>query len=86
MRVMWTGVGAQLAPDVPLSAICWSVLEPVSLRSLAAYLYMFPFCMFSTAERMFFLQVKLILNCVQVRDSVLEAAGPDPHIGRLIHI
>ncbi|XP_024382471.1 mitochondrial carrier protein MTM1 [Physcomitrium patens] len=29
IRVMWTGVGAQLARDVPFSAICWSVLEPV---------------------------------------------------------
>lgn len=47
IRVMWTGVGAQLARDVPFSAICWSVLEPV-------------------------------------RGSVLEAAGPDPHIGRVM--
>lgn len=28
-RVLWTGVGAQLARDVPFSAICWSTLEPV---------------------------------------------------------
>lgn len=27
--VLWTGVGAQLARDVPFSAICWSTLEPV---------------------------------------------------------
>jgi len=29
-RVLWTGMGAQLARDVPFSAICWSTLEPVS--------------------------------------------------------
>ncbi|KAF2312185.1 hypothetical protein GH714_028403 [Hevea brasiliensis] len=27
-RVLWTGMGAQLARDVPFSAICWSILEP----------------------------------------------------------
>ncbi|XP_019705006.1 mitochondrial carrier protein MTM1 isoform X7 [Elaeis guineensis] len=31
--VLWTGVGAQLARDVPFSAICWSTLEPIR-RSL----------------------------------------------------
>ena len=33
-RVLWTGVGAQLARDVPFSGICWSTLEPVSVCSL----------------------------------------------------
>lgn len=33
-RVLWTGVGAQLARDVPFSAICWSVLEPIRRRLL----------------------------------------------------
>ncbi|XP_023549594.1 mitochondrial carrier protein MTM1 isoform X1 [Cucurbita pepo subsp. pepo] len=28
-RALWTGMGAQLARDVPFSAICWSTLEPV---------------------------------------------------------
>lgn len=33
-RVLWTGVGAQLARDVPFSAICWATLEPVRLHGL----------------------------------------------------
>lgn len=34
-RMLWTGLGAQLARDVPFSAICWSTLEPVRRRILA---------------------------------------------------
>ncbi|KNA12375.1 hypothetical protein SOVF_126480 [Spinacia oleracea] len=34
-RVLWTGLGAQLARDVPFSAICWSTLEPMR-RKLSA--------------------------------------------------
>ncbi|KAK9145342.1 hypothetical protein Sjap_005245 [Stephania japonica] len=33
-HLLWTGVGAQLARDVPFSAICWSTLEPVRRRIL----------------------------------------------------
>ncbi|KAK3024234.1 hypothetical protein RJ639_043610, partial [Escallonia herrerae] len=33
-RMLWTGLGAQLARDVPFSAICWSTLEPVRRRIL----------------------------------------------------
>ncbi|KAI3960873.1 hypothetical protein MKW92_014832 [Papaver armeniacum] len=33
-RTLWTGVGAQLARDVPFSAICWSTLEPIRRRLL----------------------------------------------------
>ncbi|GFP91325.1 mitochondrial carrier protein mtm1 [Phtheirospermum japonicum] len=33
-RFLWTGLGAQLARDVPFSAICWSTLEPVRRRLL----------------------------------------------------
>ncbi|KAM7508589.1 hypothetical protein LguiA_019042 [Lonicera macranthoides] len=33
-RVLWTGLGAQLARDVPFSAICWSTLEPVRRQIL----------------------------------------------------
>ncbi|CAI0449849.1 unnamed protein product [Linum tenue] len=29
-RLLWTGMGAQLARDVPFSGICWALLEPVS--------------------------------------------------------
>lgn len=34
-RVLWTGLGAQLARDVPFSAICWATLEPMRRRLLA---------------------------------------------------
>ncbi|XP_078153807.1 mitochondrial carrier protein MTM1-like [Carex rostrata] len=33
-RLLWTGVGAQLARDVPFSAICWSTLEPIRRKLL----------------------------------------------------
>ncbi|OMO56403.1 Mitochondrial substrate/solute carrier [Corchorus olitorius] len=33
-RVLWTGMGAQLARDVPFSGICWSTLEPIRRRLL----------------------------------------------------
>lgn len=34
-RALWTGLGAQLARDVPFSAICWSTLEPIRRRLLS---------------------------------------------------
>ncbi|KAK2654053.1 hypothetical protein Ddye_013909 [Dipteronia dyeriana] len=34
-RVLWTGMGTQLARDVPFSAICWSTLEPIRRRLLS---------------------------------------------------
>lgn len=33
-RVLWTGLGTQLARDVPFSAICWSTLEPTRRKLL----------------------------------------------------
>eukprot|EP00897_Mesotaenium_endlicherianum_P004364 jgi/Mesen1/3956/ME000209S02967 len=32
--LLWTGVGAQLARDVPFSAICWATLEPIRRSAL----------------------------------------------------
>ncbi|KAL9671009.1 hypothetical protein QQ045_008572 [Rhodiola kirilowii] len=34
LRFLWTGLSAQLARDVPFSAICWSTLEPIRRRLL----------------------------------------------------
>ncbi|KAL8554180.1 hypothetical protein ACS0TY_002407 [Phlomoides rotata] len=34
-RVLWTGLGAQLARDVPFSAVCWSTLEPLRRNFLS---------------------------------------------------
>lgn len=34
VRILWTGVGAQLARDVPFSAICWATLEPLRRKLL----------------------------------------------------
>ncbi|KAK1366515.1 Manganese tracking factor [Heracleum sosnowskyi] len=34
-RALWTGLGAQLARDVPFSAICWGTLEPIRRRLLS---------------------------------------------------
>ncbi|CAM8909802.1 unnamed protein product [Rhodiola kirilowii] len=36
-RFLWTGLGAQLARDVPFSAICWSTLEPIRRRLLGLF-------------------------------------------------
>ncbi|KAF5731225.1 mitochondrial carrier protein MTM1 [Tripterygium wilfordii] len=33
-RILWTGMGAQLARDVPFSAICWSTAEPIRRKLL----------------------------------------------------
>uniref|UniRef100_A0A7N0T3E0 Mitochondrial carrier protein n=1 Tax=Kalanchoe fedtschenkoi TaxID=63787 RepID=A0A7N0T3E0_KALFE len=38
LRFLWTGIGAQLARDVPFSAICWSTLEPALLQQQHAHL------------------------------------------------
>ncbi|PIN00570.1 Mitochondrial carrier protein CGI-69 [Handroanthus impetiginosus] len=34
-RILWTGLGAQLARDVPFSAVCWSSLEPLRRKILS---------------------------------------------------
>ncbi|CAN8286121.1 unnamed protein product [Cochlearia groenlandica] len=36
-RMLWTGLGSQLARDVPFSAICWSILEPTR-RSILSFM------------------------------------------------
>ncbi|KAK4415870.1 Mitochondrial carrier protein MTM1 [Sesamum alatum] len=35
-RILWTGLGAQLARDVPFSAVCWSSLEPLRRKILSS--------------------------------------------------
>ncbi|KAK6936726.1 Mitochondrial substrate/solute carrier [Dillenia turbinata] len=34
-RLLWMGMGAQLARDVPFSAICWTTLEPMRRKLLS---------------------------------------------------
>ncbi|CAN0884723.1 Mitochondrial carrier protein MTM1 [Linum grandiflorum] len=34
-RILWTGLGAQIARDVPFSAICWAALEPIRRQVLS---------------------------------------------------
>ncbi|CAL1390986.1 unnamed protein product [Linum trigynum] len=34
-RLLWTGMGAQLARDVPFSGICWALLEPMRRNLLS---------------------------------------------------
>ncbi|OWM68685.1 mitochondrial carrier protein MTM1-like [Punica granatum] len=36
-RILWTGLGAQLARDVPFSAICWSTLEPIRRKLFSVF-------------------------------------------------
>lgn len=43
-RILWTGMGTQLARDVPFSAICWSTLEPVRIYSLNLLILYHLFC------------------------------------------
>lgn len=45
-RMLWTGLGAQLARDVPFSAICWSILEPVSSNLSLKNTSIFTHCVF----------------------------------------
>ncbi|XVF22425.1 hypothetical protein REPUB_Repub12eG0171200 [Reevesia pubescens] len=35
-RILWTGLSAQLARDVPFSAICWATLEPMRRKLLVS--------------------------------------------------
>ncbi|XVF73069.1 hypothetical protein PTKIN_Ptkin12aG0171700 [Pterospermum kingtungense] len=35
-RILWTGLSAQLARDVPFSAICWATLEPIRRKLLVS--------------------------------------------------
>ncbi|XP_020553496.1 mitochondrial carrier protein MTM1 isoform X3 [Sesamum indicum] len=35
-RILWTGLGGQLARDVPFSAVCWSSLEPLRRKILSS--------------------------------------------------
>jgi len=37
-RVLWTGMGAQLARDVPFSAICWATLEQVKFYCFVLFM------------------------------------------------
>ncbi|KAH6767361.1 manganese tracking factor for mitochondrial SOD2 [Perilla frutescens var. hirtella] len=35
-RILWAGLGVQLARDVPFSAVCWSALEPLRKKILSS--------------------------------------------------
>lgn len=69
-RVWWTGLGAQLARDVPFSTICWGTLEPVRLLSLHSYLR----CSCSCYQPNIQVNVDFILSC-QIRRKILSLTG-----------
>ncbi|KAA8533648.1 hypothetical protein F0562_030918 [Nyssa sinensis] len=71
-RFLWTGLGAQLARDVPFSAICWSTLEPVRFFLLSCFLDL-GLCVFIFYVLNFF----LFKQSIQIRRRLLSLVGDD---------
>lgn len=67
-RVLWTGLGAQLARDVPFSAICWSTLEPV--RACYCHVYRIFACILSK-------NFDIRSSLLQVRRRLLSYVGDE---------
>lgn len=70
-RMLWTGLGAQLARDVPYSAVCWATLEPV--RDLLISL----FKMAEINMLGIFVIFLNLLNPVQLRRRILRWVGEE---------
>lgn len=68
-RVLWTGLGSQLARDVPFSAICWSTLEPVCVNSY--------FVRFWSVHEFHLIQALFSQVYLQVRRRLLSQMGDE---------
>jgi solute carrier family 25 protein 39/40 len=74
-RILWTGLGAQLARDVPFSAICWATLEPVSFYYLEKH-------DFSNIFGSHLLNAKLLF--LQIRRQIFALLGDEAGASRVL--
>lgn len=90
-RLLWTGMGAQLARDVPFSAICWLTLEPVSFYANEYSVLHFAALVCSTFKMFLlwlfsFMCSFLAINCfcLQIRRRLLGLIGEEDNVAGVI--